>query len=629
MRLVCHKALYHHVVKHALQLQPRARQVQFLRTFNSTSDNANHHQPSFVEQIDALREDLTSKTTNPSAQKVAVLGGGITGLAAALHLRWHVDAEITVYEKSSRLGGWIDSEVVQVDDGKVLFEWGPRTLRPGLEGTGISTADMLARLDHIRDELLIIPKASPAATNRYIFYPDHLTRMPAPSTDLIQVLRNVYGLFTEPIFHGMFQALWNERFVAQRNPKVRDESVGDFLQRRVGKSLTDNIVSSIFHGIYAGDIYKLSARTLLPVLWYLEIRNKENFAGISTEMAQLTLDRLAIGLQSASQFSKLRWFDAPDSTELLDVLERASVYTFKRGLGQLISSLETVLNRVAKMRILKSSPVEDVTFDKKTQKISIKTKDTTSTYDYVVSSLDPSAMKQFMARNANTRGVTFDQKVATACDHSNVSVSVMVVNLFYSNPDLIPRSIRGFGYLIPRSVPLDQNPERALGTIFSSESSRDDSRNESQDTASGTKLTVMMGGHWWDGWAPSDLPDEKQAIEMAKSLLRRHLNINELPVVAKARLNRDCIPQYPVGYRDDMATIHDALLSQYEGRLKVAGPWWQGGVGINDCIHKARLASWAIKYQWDDQTGLEDYAVDERWLIKHRDTGEVQVDPGH
>src|SRR5262249_55360275 len=95
----------------------------------------------------------------------------------------------------------------------------------------------------------------------------------------------------------------------------------------------------------------------------------------------------------------------------------------------------------------------------------------TSEHDYVVSSLRPRLLKQFLATSASNQGMKLDPQVVAACEHSDISVSVMVVNLYYSNPDLIPPSTRDFGYLIPRSVPIDQNPERALGVIFSSETS--------------------------------------------------------------------------------------------------------------------------------------------------------------
>ena len=63
-------------------------------------------------------------------EKIAVLGGGITGLASAHYLaREKPEALITVYEGSNRLGGWLQSKKVEVKNGSVLFEGGPRTLR--------------------------------------------------------------------------------------------------------------------------------------------------------------------------------------------------------------------------------------------------------------------------------------------------------------------------------------------------------------------------------------------------------------------------------------------------------------------------------------------------------------------
>lgn len=66
---------------------------------------------------------------------IAVLGGGITGLASAHYLtKENPNARLTIYEGGSRLGGWLRSEAIDVElDGKgekVLFESGPRTLRP-------------------------------------------------------------------------------------------------------------------------------------------------------------------------------------------------------------------------------------------------------------------------------------------------------------------------------------------------------------------------------------------------------------------------------------------------------------------------------------------------------------------
>lgn len=76
-------------------------------------------------------------------------------------------------------------------------------------------------------------------------------------------------------------------------------------------------------------------------------------------------------------------------------------------------------------------------------------------------------------------------------------------------------------------------------------------------------------------------------------VLKRHLGLTEEPVVCEANLQRDCIPQYVVGHSARMARGHDALLSMFGDRLRVAGSWY-GGVGVNDCLRGA----------WEIVTGL-------------------------
>ena len=171
---------------------------------------------------------------------------------------------------------------------------------------------------------------------------------------------------------------------------------------------------------------------------------------------------------------------------------------------------------------------------------------------------------------------------ANALQKHNYAATVMVVNLYYQNPDLLP--VSGFGYLIPRSIPYEQNPERALGVIFASDSS------VGQDTAPGTKLTVMFGGHWWDDWQESDYPDHDTAVKMAESLLERHLGITDAPVLARSRLQRNAIPQYTVGHVSRMRELSQAVRSDFNNRLTLAGCWYNG-VGVVDCIRQAYLAA--------------------------------------
>ena len=190
----------------------------------------------------------------------------------------------------------------------------------------------------------------------------------------------------------------------------------------------------------------------------------------------------------------------------------------------------------------------------------------------------------------------------------------MVVNLYYSNANVLP--VHGFGYLLPRSVPLDQNPERALGVVFDSDATI------GQDDVPGTKLTVMMGGHWWDGW--NTYPDEDQGAFMAKAVLARHLGITEKPQMVRVALQKDCIPQYTVGHAARMQKAHQCLLNNFKGRLKVAGNSYTG-VGLNDCVRAAQLISHSFILRLMgafEQTGLESLVSGhEDWSRSAKDTG--------
>jgi oxygen-dependent protoporphyrinogen oxidase len=72
-----------------------------------------------------------------SSQKICILGGGITGLSSAFYLsRRFPSAHIILLEKENRIGGWVQSERVQLPNnlGSVVLERGPRTLRPNGKG---------------------------------------------------------------------------------------------------------------------------------------------------------------------------------------------------------------------------------------------------------------------------------------------------------------------------------------------------------------------------------------------------------------------------------------------------------------------------------------------------------------
>ena len=115
-------------------LNPNTR-ADFEKLQSNSNNNNNNNNNNKKEEL--YRHSLER---NSKAQNLAVIGGGITGLTAAFHLsKLLPTAKITVYESAPKLGGWLDSEIVPVEDGKVVFEWGPRTLRHTSDGSGAAT----------------------------------------------------------------------------------------------------------------------------------------------------------------------------------------------------------------------------------------------------------------------------------------------------------------------------------------------------------------------------------------------------------------------------------------------------------------------------------------------------------
>jgi len=73
----------------------------------------------------------TYASTTEKKPTIAVLGGGITGLATAYFLTQEFpNAKISLFESKEELGGWVKSDKINVGDGEVMFESGPRSLRP-------------------------------------------------------------------------------------------------------------------------------------------------------------------------------------------------------------------------------------------------------------------------------------------------------------------------------------------------------------------------------------------------------------------------------------------------------------------------------------------------------------------
>jgi oxygen-dependent protoporphyrinogen oxidase len=208
----------------------------------------------------------------------------------------------------------------------------------------------------LTDELLITPKSSPAARNRFVYYPDHLVKIPGAGDDVYSIF---WRLITEPAFTGLVTGGLREPFQPERASDIADESIASFLNRRFGSSYpVDNLVSAVLHGIFAGDVYQLSARSLALPRWSDEIRHGSICGGL--------YERWRTGRETYSYkdlWSMLRSNGiGSDEFRLYfdEHFKDASVYSFKGGIGTLSDALDKSLRANPKVTFKMSTEVKKV-----------------------------------------------------------------------------------------------------------------------------------------------------------------------------------------------------------------------------------------------------------------------------
>ncbi|PWY78205.1 putative protoporphyrinogen oxidase [Aspergillus heteromorphus CBS 117.55] len=508
----------------------------------------------------------------------AVIGGGITGLTAAYRLSKDPScSKVTLYEKASRVGGWISSEKIPVPGGEVVFEYGPRTLKSS-SMLCIPLIDLLVELD-LMDDVKFVSRSSHAARNRYLYYPDHLVLAPTmdPKLSTLENLSHILPtLLREPVFKTLIWSIITEPFkdFRQGAKTLEDESVKDFISRRFSPELAENLVSALMGGIYAGNIDHLSAQAVLGSVRDFEENPEGILLTMLNQMQNKIFHSLMDNLLAIESMEPEK--SSPYWQSLGSLWRGKSVLLFKDGMQRLPDTLAAKLKESDKVEILLDTEVSQVKQGPE-QDLVITCGEEHRTHNRVIATHAPSALAQQLRSSVdgNVPHDTIDN-----LEQNNTATTMMVINLYYEQPDLVP--MRGFGYLIPRSVPAQNNPEQALGVIFGSDSS------VKQDNAPGTKLTVMMGGYWWDG--RTDYPDHDTAVDMARSLLERHLGITDAPLLARTRLQQNAIPQYTVGHMSRLDELSQSVRRDFNKRLTLAGAWYSG-VGVVDCIRQGTLAA--------------------------------------
>ncbi|MCX6833478.1 MAG: protoporphyrinogen oxidase [candidate division Zixibacteria bacterium] len=190
---------------------------------------------------------MTTPTEKP---RVAIIGGGISGLSTLHFLKRRLsdDVSICLFEADSRLGGTIGSDRF---DGYVC-DWGPNGFLDRVPLT-LQLVEELGLQDKLRP-------ANPQADNRFIYRPGRLHAISASPvkfmTSSLLSLRGRLRVTIEPLI----------------KPKRddTDESVFDFAARRIGREAAEAMIDPMVSGIFGGDAKAVSLRSCFPVMEEME-----------------------------------------------------------------------------------------------------------------------------------------------------------------------------------------------------------------------------------------------------------------------------------------------------------------------------------------------------------------------
>jgi oxygen-dependent protoporphyrinogen oxidase len=442
-------------------------------------------------------------STHTTPTRVAVLGGGITGLTAAWHLL-RAGFEPVVFAKSGRLGGAIGASR---SDGW-LHELGPNSM---LEGS----ADVAA----VIDALGLGPRrvyAAEAAKQRYIVRNGRLVAMPT----------SPLAFAATPLFSlGAKLNLLGEPF-RRRGLGDQEESVADFVVRRLGREFLDYAINPFVGGVYAGDPAQLSVPHAFPKLHTLEQEHG-------------SLIRGALARRNTTGGPKGR------------------IFSFPSGLGEIPQALGAALGPRVRLRqtvrSVRRSAGEWIIESERGGSCCEER------FSAVVCALPADALAALQLE-----GVNGAERLRSLTKIAHPTVASVYMG--YRRED-VRHPLDGFGVLVPQV-----EGRMILGALFSSTLFP----NRAPDGFVG--VTVFAGGTR-DPWVAELGHDE--LIRLVQAELSRLIGVRAAPVYTHVHLCARAIPQYTLGYQHFKDTL-SAVESAAPG-LFIGGNC-RDGISLANCI---------------------------------------------
>ncbi|MBC2594110.1 protoporphyrinogen oxidase [Ruficoccus amylovorans] len=436
-------------------------------------------------------------------KSAVVIGAGVTGLAAATTLK-KAGYEVVLLEKHDRTGGCIHT----VHQDGYLVETGPNSMMVN----NLQAAMLMGEIG-LADELLL---PSDLSKNRYIFKEGDMVTVPGGPMKFMK---------SALLSGGGKLRLLKEPFI-KKPDNLAEESLANFILRRLGKEVLDFVAEPLVSGIFAGDPKRLSAKHAFPQVTELEQQHGSLLRG-------------------AIKGAKAK---PPGSF-------KAVMATFRNGMQSLTDKLAAQLGD----SLVLNATVKEISHRGRWQVSWEANGEIRTTEANTVVIAVPAYVVRDLPLPRDVLDTLFDLHEIPYPPLTSISVGY--------RREQIQHSLEGFGVLVP-----GVEERKVLGVLFPS------SVYAGRAPEGHVLLTVFIGGMRQPALATLD---EQEHLDLVKSELKAILGATGDPAFVHRTLWRKAIPQYNVGHGDFLAMIEKAE-GDHPG-LHLAGNY-RSGISVGQCL---------------------------------------------
>jgi len=471
---------------------------------------------------------LATQTDNITT--VAVIAGGIAGLATALNLRDRARAEgrelhVTVFEKGPAPGG--NLQTIRQDGWQL--EWGPN----GFLDNEPATLRLVDRVG-IREKL---QRSSDATAHRFLLVDGRVQEIPTSPKAFLK---------SRMMSTGAKLRMAGELFIPARKDLGRaaedpstDETIDQFGTRRLGRTFADIMLDPMVKGVFGGDSKRLSLAASFPRMVELE----KDYGGLFKAMTKMARKKKKEGKSGT---------DAGPSGVL---------HSFTGGMGSLIDAV---------VADLAADPLAEVKTNADVQRISraddrwlVATADgENSAFDIVIE-----------AAPAHAAALHLGHLDPVFADHlAAIPFAPMAVIALGFSREAVTHDLNGFGMLVPTREKRD-----LLGVLWTS------SIFGGRAPGGQVLLRCMAGGYGNPGFMDQT---DQDMTSVLLSELRPLLGLKGAPDMVRVIKHTRAIAQYVPGHLARLREI-DRTAAGFPG-LYLTGSSYRG-ISVNNCVKEAEI----------------------------------------